>query len=86
MSDRLLHICEVCGIESVLTSADASALGWNYPPFAGEFGVLGPRTCPDCLVGDTLWFRFKADYNTINAGDMEFMFRVKNEPDSIAVK
>ncbi|MGB3353729.1 MAG: hypothetical protein WBB00_13270 [Mycobacterium sp.] len=40
------HICEVCGVEEILTPGDAFDLGWDYPPRMGQFGVVGPRCCP----------------------------------------
>lgn len=36
------HICEVCGVEEILTPAEAFDLGWDYPPRMGQFGVVGP--------------------------------------------
>lgn len=54
--DKFLHICEVCGKEELLTSEEAFNEGWDYPPNIGSFGIIGPRTCPNCRLDDTLWF------------------------------
>ena len=51
----LLHICEVCGRTEVLTPQEAFDEGWDYPPMMGSFGVVSPRTCPNCLMVDTAW-------------------------------
>ena len=49
------YICEVCGKEELLTADEAFEKGWDYPPFIGEFGVVSPRTCPDCPMEETAW-------------------------------
>ena len=53
--DKQRYICEVCGKEEVLTPDEAFNEGWDYPPFIGEFGVVSPRTCPDCPMEKTAW-------------------------------
>ena len=35
------HICEVCGVEEILTPGDAFNLGWDYPPRMGQLLVRG---------------------------------------------
>lgn len=52
---RLLHVCEVCDAEAILTPDEAFDAGWDYPPRMGHFGVVSPRTCPKCLMKDTVW-------------------------------
>ena len=49
------HICEVCGRTEVLSSSEAFHAGWDYPPLMGTYGVVSPRTCPDCSIMDTVW-------------------------------
>jgi len=53
--DKQRYICEVCGKEEMLTPDEAFNEGWDYPPFIGEFGVVSPRTCPDCPMEKTAW-------------------------------
>lgn len=48
-------ICEVCDTVATLTNDEAFDAGWDYPPFIGAFGVISPRTCPDCGMMDTVW-------------------------------
>lgn len=51
------HVCEVCGIQEVLTAADAFESGWDYPPTLGIFGIVSPRTCGTCPVTGTAWWQ-----------------------------
>ena len=44
---QLKHICEVCGVEEILTPKTGFEAGWDYPPKMGAFGIIGPRTCPN---------------------------------------
>ena len=48
--------CEVCGLTVSLTEAEAYESGWDYPPFIGAWGLISPRTCPDCVMTDTAWW------------------------------
>lgn len=52
---KFKHVCEVCGLEEMLTAEEAYNAGWDYPPFMGEFGVVSPRTCPICPMMATAW-------------------------------
>jgi hypothetical protein len=66
---QILHICEVCGVEEILTPEAAYEAGWDYPPRMGAFGVISPRICPHCLVNQTVWWAvamegYKADMLT----------------------
>lgn len=79
------HICEVCQREEILTSDEAFEAGWDYPPRMGAFGVLSPRTCPDCLVSASLWWRLSQGDRTFTEKDEELILRVVNEPASILV-
>lgn len=55
------HYCEVCGKKAYITAQDAFDAGWDYPPNMGSFGLLGPRTCGDCLLKDTLYWRVNTE-------------------------
>lgn len=84
----LRHICEVCGLERELTPDAAYEAGWDYPPKMGTFGVVSPRTCPNCRTDHTLWWaiameRYTADMLT--ARQKETLTRISGEPESIAV-
>lgn len=35
---HLKHICEVCGVEEILTPETGFEAGWDYPPKMGAFG------------------------------------------------
>ena len=50
------HICEVCGKKEFMTAEAAYIKGWDYPPKMGDFGVVGPRTCGDCGIEQTVWW------------------------------
>lgn len=50
------YICEVCDKTETLTADAAYSAGWDYPPFMGAFGIVGPRTCPDCPMTATVWW------------------------------
>lgn len=82
------HICEVCGKEEILTPEEAYDLGWDYPPMIGEFGVVSPRTCPNCRMVDTVWWKLvqeKVDPKDLSDKDKETLVRIISEPESIVV-
>ena len=88
MSDDLRHICEACGVEETLTEDEAYQKGWDYPPRMGHFGVISPRTCPNCTINRTLWWAL-----TVNGGDTAMLTdkqkatleRILGEPETILV-
>lgn len=86
---KLLHICEVCGKTEILTSEEAFEKGWDYPPKMGTFGILSPRTCGDCVIIDTIWW--KLTIQNVNPDDLsekekETLKRIINEPKSILIE
>lgn len=84
----LRHICEVCGVEDVLTADDAFAAGWDYPPRIGGFGVISPRTCPDCEVSKTVWWALVVERYTpdmLTERQRATMDRIAGEPGSVMV-
>ncbi|MCT7373126.1 MULTISPECIES: hypothetical protein [Mycolicibacterium] len=84
----LRHICEVCGTEQDLTPEAAYEAGWDYPPKMGTFGVVGPRTCPTCIVNRTVWWALVVEkYTTdmLTPQQRETVVRICGEPDSIAL-
>ena len=85
---KLRHVCEVCGKEEVLTPEEAFEKGWDYPPKMGMFGVLSPRTCGDCAMVDTIWWKLM--YQNVNPEDLSdkdklTLSRILSEPASILV-
>lgn len=50
------YVCEVCDRTEQLTEEAAFDAGWDYPPFIGAWGVVSPRTCPDCTMTMTAWW------------------------------
>lgn len=84
----LRHICEVCGTEKVMTSRQGFEEGWDYPPRMGAFGVVSPRTCGNCPINQTLWWRItieKADPKRLSAADQVLLHRILGEPESIRI-
>ncbi len=59
-----LHVCEVCGKRETLTAAEAFRAGWDYPPRMGGFGLIGPRTCGECQMKDTVWWAMRMTTGT----------------------
>lgn len=60
-------LCETCGITAKLTDDEAYDAGWDYPPFIGMWGVISPRTCPDCPMETTAWWAIlQSDKQDIN--------------------
>lgn len=82
-------ICEVCGKTEILTPQEAFDLGWDYPPMMGRFGVLSPRTCPNCNMMDTVWAEVTLmgkKPEDLTKKQQKTILRIIAEPDSILVK
>ena len=54
--DEREYLCEVCGQKDTLTEDAAHQAGWDYPPFIGLWGVVSPRTCPNCTIEKTAYW------------------------------
>ena len=83
-----MHICEVCGRKEILTPQEAFDQGWDYPPMMGQFGVLSPRTCPNCNMMDTVWAAITMlgkRAEDLTEEQQQVIMRVVSEPDSILV-
>jgi hypothetical protein len=50
------YICETCETTVELTEQEAYEAGWDYPPFIGIWGVVSPRTCPNCTIETTAYW------------------------------
>jgi len=82
----LLHICENCNKQEVLTSEDGYKQGWDYPPRMGAFKVISPRTCGDCGIETTLWWEItcnKTPPDQLSDKHQETLKRILTEPESI---
>lgn len=85
-AQKLKHICEVCGKEELLAPEEAFLAGWDYPPRMGAFGIVSPRTCPDCSMMDTLWAALVMEKKTVeelNTRQKKTLKRILGEPGSI---
>ena len=85
---KLKHICEVCGKTEILTPEEAFDQGWDYPPRMGSFGILSPRTCGDCTIDGTLWWKMMKgkSVSEFTEDEMKTLQRIMNEPESILVE
>ena len=86
---RLHHICEVCGVDQILTAAEAFDAGWDYPPRMGAFGVIGPRSCPRCPMSKTVWWALMMDgvpADALSDAQRDTLARILAEPMSIEVE
>ena len=86
---KLLHVCEVCGKTEILTPEEAYDLGWDYPPMMGSFGVVSARTCPNCPIDKTLWWKItinNSNLNNLSEKDKETLNRIISEPKSILIE
>lgn len=83
------HYCEACGEKVFCTAQEAFDAGWDYPPRIGNFGLLGPRTCGNCGLADTLFWKVQQQSIPLviegNLTDDELVTwqRIKNEPESL---
>jgi len=77
------YLCEVCGKVDNLTEYDAWNAGWDYPPFMGWWGILSPRTCPNCTMKNTAyWYILTHPVSTLDdvpEKHRETILRIKNE-------
>lgn len=86
---KLLHICEVCGLSEILESEVAFEAGWDYPPGVGVFGIVTPRTCPDCTMEETVWWALaiaKTPTSEMTSKQLETLKRISEERESILIK
>ena len=80
------YVCEVCGKQSIYDNPeDAVNEGWDIPPFIGMYGVISPRTCPDCTVENTVWLKLE-NHDTLNRHDLEVIDRIKHEPEIFEIE
>lgn len=84
------HYCEVCGKKEFITAKEAYNAGWDYPPDMGYFGLLGARTCGNCLLTDTLFWKIQTSgrlpivlEGELSPEELVTWRRIKNEPESL---
>ena len=87
---RFWHYCEVCGRKEFITANEAFDDGWDYPPNIGHFGILSPRTCGNCLMKDTLFWKINMGGGLpivreveLSPEELETWRRIKGEPESL---
>lgn len=88
-NQKLIHICEVCGIKDVLTPEEGFEAGWDYAPRMYPFKIISPRTCNKCGMEHTAWWQIcvnKKTFDELSSRHKETVKRIYNEPDSIIVK
>jgi hypothetical protein len=79
-TDEREYLCEVCGKRETLTEDVAYTTGWDYPPFIGLWGVVSPRTCPDCgIEGTAYWHVLREGTENIPANHMVTIQRIMAE-------
>lgn len=90
---KFWHYCEVCGKKAFITAQEAFDSGWDYPPNIGHFGLLGPRTCGNCLLKDTLYWKIMTSGRLpiVCEGDLSpeeliTWRRIKGEPRSLLLE
>lgn len=84
------HYCEVCGKKEFITAKETLDAGWDYPPHFGEFGLLGPRTCGNCSLKDTLFWKVHTELplpivinEQLTPEEKIIWQRIKAEPESL---
>ena len=83
------HYCEACGEKVFCTAQEAFDAGWDYPPRIGSFGLLGPRTCGNCGLADTLFWKVQQQSiplvieTNLTEDELVTWQRIKNEPESL---
>ena len=87
---KFWHYCEVCGKKLLITAQEAYDTGWDYPPQIGKFGLLGPRTCGECPVNQTLYWKVQKEMpiplvveSTLTKEELITWKRIKGEPESL---
>src|SRR5688572_10204430 len=74
------YLCESCDKRESLTEEQAYNAGWDYPPFIGIWGVVSPRTCPDCTIETTAyWALLREGVEGLNEKHQETIKRILAE-------
>jgi hypothetical protein len=54
--EKYKYECEACGRVDECPEEEAYQAGWDYPPFVGAWGIVSPRTCPNCLIDQSAYW------------------------------
>ena len=85
--NRFHHICEICGLDEILTPDEAFEAGWNYPPRMGHFGTISDRLCGKCPSSKaTVWWAIAEDGFTadmLTGAQRVVIARIQAEPESL---
>ena len=76
------HECEVCKLRLLLTPEIAYQGGWDYPPRMGEWGIVSPRTCGNCGIEKTVYWKLaveKVSINDLSEEDYQTALRMTQE-------
>lgn len=63
--------------------------GLDYPPNMGAFGIVSQRTCPDCPINKTVWWKMAVEHrdpNSMSDDDKTVIERILHEPGSVLVE
>jgi hypothetical protein len=86
---KLIHICEICGKQEILTPEEGYKAGWDYAPYMYPFKVISPRTCSKCGMEKTAWWEIcvkKKSFDELSDHQKETVKRIYGEPESIIFK
>lgn len=72
-------VCENCGQVEHLSNFEAFMAGWDYPPFMGMWGVVMPRTCPGCYIGETAWWKLTVTHEELTQKQIAFCTAIAAE-------
>jgi hypothetical protein len=77
----MTYTCEVCGKSETLSQDEAFSAGWDYPPFIGAWGVISPRTCPECPMTSTVWWALQmgAGADSLTDHQLDVVARIQAE-------
>lgn len=88
--ERFWHVCCSCGKKQILSSKEAFEKGWDYPGPDGiyknmpnyGFCILAPRTCSDCTINKSLYWRLMKS-KEMNEKDEKTIERIQNLYNSV---
>lgn len=83
---RFWHYCDACGKKELLTADEAYSQGWDYPPGIYKFRLFTPRTCGDCPITGSLYWKIvveKKSLSELTEAEAASFTRIMNEPESL---
>ena len=86
---KLVHLCEVCGTQEILTPEEGFQRGWDYAPRMYPFRLISPRTCGKCGIDGTVWWDIVVNHKSfeeLTEGQRKTIYRILHEPESIIAK